>query len=185
MSAAVLKEMEEHMSKSIEVLRTKLSKVRTGRASIAMLDDIKVEAYGSEMPLNQVATLGVPEPRTITIQPWDKNVVQAIEKAILKSPLGLTPNTQSDIIRINIPALTEERRKEYSKLARSLGEETKVAIRNIRRDANTELDKLKKSGDLPEDDHHKAQGRVQEKTDEFTKHVDEMVSKKEEEIMEV
>lgn len=185
MSASVLNSTEEHMKKSVEVLRGKLAKVRTGRASIGMLDDIKVEAYGSEMPLNQVATLGVPEARTITIQPWDKNVIQAIEKAILKSPLGLTPNVQGEIIRINIPALTEERRKEYSKLAKSLGEEAKVAIRNIRRDANTELDKLKKDGDLPEDDHRKALDKVQDRTDHFTNKVDEMVSKKEEEIMEV
>lgn len=185
MGETVLKEMGEHMRKSVEVLREKLVKVRTGRATIAMLDDIVVEAYGQEMPLNQVATLGAPEPRLLTVQAWDKTVVPAIEKAILKSALGLTPSTQGELIRIPVPALTEERRKEYAKHTRNLGEEGKVAVRNIRRDARSDLEKKKKDGDLPEDDYRKLLDKVEKTTNEIIDAIDELVKKKEADIMEV
>jgi ribosome recycling factor len=150
-----------------------------------MLDDIRVEAYGDELPLNQVASLAAPEPRLLTVQPWDKSVIPAIEKAIMKSSLGLTPSTQGDLIRIPVPPLTEERRKEFSKMCRSLGEDTKVALRNVRREVLKELEKEKKDGDLPEDDHHKLADKVEEMTKSHVDKVDEMVKRKEADIMEV
>ena len=185
MSAEVLKTTESSMAKSIEHLREKLLRVRTGRATITMLDDIRVTVYGSEMPLNQLASLATPDAHQITIQAWDKTIVPAIEKAILKSSLGLTPSTQGEFIRINIPQLTEDRRTEYTKIARALGEEAKVALRNIRRDSNAALEKLKKEGDLPEDDHHKALDEVQKITNSYVTQVESVITKKEADIMEV
>ena len=185
MGEEVLKSMEEGMRKSLDFLQVKLTKIRTGRASITMLDGITVEAYGSEMPLNQVASLAVPEARLITIQPWDKTVVPVIEKAIMKSSLGIMPTTQGDVIRIPVPDLTEDRRKELSKNVRALGEEAKISVRNVRRDARALLDKKMKAGELPEDDHKKMSERLQKSTDGWVGKIDGMVKVKESEVMEV
>jgi ribosome recycling factor len=176
---------DERMKKAIEVLKKEFASVRTGRASLALLDDIKVEYYGTSTPLNQVATLNIPDPKQITIQPWDQKAIQDIEKAILKSDLGLTPMNDGKVIRISIPPLTEERRKDLVKVVKKKGEEGKVAIRNIRRDANDSLKKLEKDKEISEDELKKALDEVQKMTDSYIKKVDETVEHKEQEVMEV
>lgn len=173
-----------HMEQSVVHLRAELTKIRTGRASLALLEDVKVDAYGSMMTLHQVASLSVPEPRLMAIAPWDASLVQAIEKAILQAQLGLTPNNDGKIIRIPVPALTEERRKELSKVVRRMGEDSKVAIRNIRRDANEALKTSEKEG-AAEDDVKRAQQEIQKSTDAFIAKVDDAVTGKEKEIMTV
>ncbi len=172
------------MDKSVSLLTQELSKLRTGRATPALLDGIKVEYYDSLMPINQVASISIPEPRLIIVQPWDKNALAAIEKAIHKSAIGLTPNNDGAIIRLAVPPLTTERREELVKLCHKLGEETKVAIRNIRRDANAEIKKGEKEKKISEDAAFKAQESVQKITDACIKKVDEIVGKKEMEIRE-
>jgi ribosome recycling factor len=172
------------MSKSIESLNRELKRVRTGRASLSILDGIKVDYYGTLTPLNQMATLAVPESRLITIQPWDVSVIQDIEKAILKSDLGLTPANDGKILRISIPPLTEERRKELVKMVHKMCEDRKVSVRNARRDSNELLKSLKKDGDISEDEAFKAQDEVQKITDEHIKLIDECYTKKEKEILE-
>ena len=173
------------MGKSIEALKKDLAKVRTGRASTALLDDVQVDYYGTPTPLNQVGTLMVPEPRLITIQPWEKKLIPEIEKAILKSDLGLNPSSDGNLVRIAIPPLTEERRKEMGKVVRRMGEEGKIALRNARREANEALKKLEKDKEISEDELKRGEKEVQELTDEFVKKVDEVVAGKEKEIMEI
>ena len=181
---STLEETRERMDKSIDALNNELSRVRTGRASLSLLDGIRVDYYGTLTPLNQMASLSVPESRLIVIQPWDATVLKDIEKAILKSDLVLTPSSDGKLIRIAIPALTEERRKELVKVVHKIGEEHKVAIRNIRRDANELLKLAKKDGDVSEDDAHKGLDRVQDATDEFIKTIDGIIAEKEKEILE-
>ncbi len=173
------------MLKSIESLQKDLRRIRTGRASLALLDGLMVDYYGSSTPINQLATLSIPEARQIVIQPWDSSAVPDIEKAILKSELGLTPSNDGKIVRINIPPLTAERRKELVKIVRKMGEEFKVQVRNQRRDSNEMLKDMKKEKLVSEDDLHKAQEKVQKTTDEFITKIDGIVSEKEQEIMEI
>jgi ribosome recycling factor len=180
----IYQDTKESMSKSIEALERELQRVRTGRASLSILDGIKVDYYGTLTPLNQMATLAVPESRLITIQPWDVSVIKDIEKALLKSDLGLTPANDGKILRISIPPLTEERRKELVKLVHKMCEEHKVSVRNVRRDSNELLKSLKKDGDISEDEAFKAQDEIQKITDEHVKLIDECYTKKEKEILE-
>ena len=180
----IYQETRESMNKSIEALKRELNRVRTGRASLSILDGIKVDYYGTLTPLNQMATLAVPESRLITIQPWDVSVIQDVEKAILKSDLGLTPANDGKILRISIPPLTEERRKELVKMVHKMCEDHKVSVRNARRDSNELLKSLKKDGDISEDEAFKAQDGVQKITDEHIKLIDECFTKKEKEILE-
>jgi len=177
--------LTEKMEKSFETFQRDLSKIRTGRASLSILDGVKVDAYGSPMPLNQVAALTIPESRLIAIQPWDMQLIGAIEKSIHKAGLGLTPINDGKIIRINIPQLTEERRKEFVKQVKKMGEEYKVAIRNLRRDANETFKKMKKDKEISEDDQFKLQDEAQQATDEFVKRIDVTMVEKEKEVMEV
>ncbi|PLX74586.1 MAG: ribosome recycling factor [Desulfuromonas sp.] len=181
----VLKKSKSFMEKSIDSLKKELTKVRTGRASITLLDDVRVDYYGTPTPLNQVGTLAVPEPRLITIQPWEKNLIPEIEKAIMKSDLGLNPASDGQIVRIAIPALTEERRKEMAKLAKSIGENAKVGVRNARRDANDTLKQMEKDKDISEDDLKRGEKEVQDLTDSYVKQIDDVVSAKEQEVMEI
>ncbi|MGD8268660.1 MAG: ribosome recycling factor [Desulfobacterales bacterium] len=177
-------ETRENMGKSVDDLKREFKKVRTGRASLSILDGIRVNYYGTPTPLNQMATLAVPESRLITIQPWDVSGIKEIEKAILKSDLGLTPSSDGKIIRIAIPPLTEERRKELVRVINKMSEEHKVAVRNIRRDANDMLKDLKKEGDISEDEAFKAQDQVQKITDDNINLVDQITKEKEKEILE-
>ena len=176
---------EAKMKKAIESFQHELNKIRTGKASASILDGIKVNYYGSIVPLNQAASISVPEPRLITIQPWDKSMISEIEKTILKSDLGLTPINDGHIIRLPIPPLTEERRQELVKQTKRMGEEIKVSIRNSRREANDALKKAEKEGDISEDDARRGQGNVQDLTNDYIKKVDEMLKAKEKEIMEI
>ncbi|MDL1871416.1 ribosome recycling factor [Deltaproteobacteria bacterium PRO3] len=185
MSHPVLNKSKDRMEKCLAAFRGELAKVRTGRASTSMLDDIRVDYYGTPTPLNQVGTLSVPEPRMITISPWDATAIPLIEKAIIKSDLGLTPANDGKLIRIPIPALNEERRKEMVKLARKYGEEAKVAIRHVRREALDELKALEKDKKMPEDEAKHLGTEVQKLTDSYVKKVDESLEHKEKEVMEV
>lgn len=185
MSTEIFKKMKDRMAKAIEVLETELSGLRTGRASLHLLDGIKVDYYGTPTPINQVASLSVPESRTILIQPWDTSQMQVIEKAIMTSDLGLTPTNDGKVIRITMPQLTEERRKELVKVAKKYAEECRVSIRNIRRDANDEVKKLEKDKEVSQDEAKKLLDQVQEITDENISTVDDIISRKEKEIMEV
>ena len=184
MIESIYQETKESMGKSVEALKNELKRLRTGRASLAILDGIKVDYYGTITPLNQMATLAVPESRLITIQPWDASVIKDIEKAILKSDLGLTPSSDGKIIRISIPQLTEDRRKELVKVVHKVCEEHKVSIRNFRRDSNDLMKSMKKEGEISEDDAYKAQDQVQKITDEHIKLIDECFTEKEKEILE-
>ena len=185
MLESIYKETRENMGKSIASLKKDLNKVRTGRASLSLLDGILVDYYGTRTPINQMASLSVPESRLIIIQPWDVTAIKEIEKAILKSDLGLTPSNDGKIIRISIPALTEERRKELVKIVRKICEDSKVAVRNIRRDSNELIKGLKKDGDIAEDDAFKAQDQVQKTTDEHINLInDDIFKEKEKEILE-
>lgn len=181
----IKKDTEVRMQKAVENTRIELTKIRTGKASPALLDTVKVDYYGSLVPLKQVAGINTPEPRLITIQPWEKNLIGEIEKAILKSDLGLNPANDGTVIRLPIPQLTEERRKDLVRLCHKFGEEGKIAIRNIRRDSNDKLKKLEKDHEISEDQYHTAVDEVQKTTDAYTKQVDEILKKKEEEILEV
>ena len=173
------------MEKAIQNLEKEFSKLRTGRASVTLLEDLKVDYYGTLTPLNQLASISTPDSRTLAIQPWDRNAFGEIEKAIQKSDLGLNPVNDGKIIRINIPPLTEERRKELVKVAKKYAEEAKIAIRNVRRDANETLKKKKNDKELTEDEMHRGQDKVQKITDSFVQKVDEVLKKKEKEIMEI
>ena len=185
MEDKVFKTLRETMEKDIQLFEKSLSKVRTGRASLSLLDGIKVDYYGTPTPLNQVASLSVPESRLIQISPWDASVIGAIEKAIQKSELGLVPTSDGKMVRIAIPPLTEQRRKELVKVVKKMGEECKIKLRNERRDANEELKVLKKDNKISEDDMFKSQAEVQKLTDEFIKKSDEVLASKEKEIMEI
>ena len=185
MEADTLQNTKGKMEKSVEAFKGDLTKIRTGRASLSMLDDITVEAYGSAMPLNQVATLTIPESRLIAIQPWDPQVLGAIEKAILKSDIGLTPVNDGKLIRINIPQLTEETRKEMVKRVKKIAEDFRVTIRNLRREANDALKKQKESKEISEDEMFKLQDEVQKVTDKNIKNIDDIAVGKENEVMEV
>lgn len=181
----VIFEMSEKMEKSVESFKKELAKIRTGRASLSILDGIHVNAYGSSMPLNQVGTLTIPESRLIAIQPWDPQMLPAIEKAILKSDVGLNPISDGKIIRLNIPQLTEERRRDLVKSVKKIGEEFRVAIRNVRRDAIEVLKKQKKDKEISEDELFKLQEEAQSETDMYIKKIDEATASKEKEVMEV
>jgi ribosome recycling factor len=183
----IKKDAEERMLKATAALDRDFGRLRTGRASASILDDVKVDYYGKPTPISQIASMATPDSRTITVQPWEKNSFSPVEKAILKSDLGLTPVNDGKLIRIVIPALTEERRKELVKIARKYGEETRVAVRNIRREANEALKKLEKdkSRGYSEDDVKKAQEAVQKLTDGYVAGIDEKCKAKEKEIMEV
>ena len=181
----IKKDAQARMGKSIESLRHALVKVRTGRANAGLVDSIKVSYYGSDMPLAQVASVAVGDARSIIITPWEKQMVGAVEKAILASDLGLTPNTAGTTIRLNIPALTEERRKELTKVVHSEGEDAKVAVRNIRRDANHQVKELLKDKQITEDDASRTETEIQKITDGAIKDVDEVIKAKETELMAV
>lgn len=181
----LVSDAEDRMKKSIANLRLELSKLRTGRASTALLDQIRVDYYGTSSPLNQVSTVTVSDPRTISISPWDKSMIPVIEKAIMESDLGLNPMSASETIRVPIPSLTEERRIEITKIAKSEGESCKVAIRNIRRSSNSDLKEWLKEKEITEDDERLGQTQVQTLTDRFVASVDEIVAEKENEIMTV
>ncbi len=181
----LLADAREHMDKSVEATRQKFASVRTGRASTALLDRIVVDYYGAPTPLRQLATVSAPEARLLTVQPYDKSSIKAIEKAILESDVGLTPSNDGNIVRLTIPELTEERRKELVKVVRSLAEEGKVALRNIRRDTMHDLRELRDSGEAGADDEHRAEEALQKLTDEKVRELDALVKAKEEEILEV
>lgn len=183
MESTVIKETRQKMEKTVEHLKKELGKVRSGRASASLLDDIKVDYYGSLMPITQLATISIPEPRLILIQPWDAGSISAIEKAILKSELGITPSNDGKVIRLAIPQLTEERRKELIKLAKKICEENKVAIRNERRDAIEKVKAEEKNKTISEDDSKRLQKEIQELTDSYIKKIDEIMALKEKEIL--
>lgn len=180
-----LKKAEEKMKKVIESTKHEFASVRTGRANPAILDRVTVDYYGTETPLSQVASISVPEARLLVIQPWDKSMLSKIEKAILKSDLGLTPTNDGQVIRIVIPQLTEERRKELVKIVHKQAEEMRVAVRNIRRDANEGLKALEKDGTISEDEMRRGLDEVQKLTDKYIAEIDALLKRKEEEIMEV
>jgi len=183
MKAEIIKEMQRKMDRALEVLGQDFARIRTGRASVALLEGIKVDAYGTAMPISQVASLAAPEPRLLTVQPWDTGLMSDLEKAILRSDLGLTPSNDGKIMRIPIPPLTTDRRKELVKSTKKMAEESKVALRNLRRDANEQLKELKKDKQISEDETFKAQEEVQKATDDYIKKLDALAAEKEKEIM--
>ncbi|MCX7971016.1 MAG: ribosome recycling factor [Negativicutes bacterium] len=180
-----LKSHEERMKKAIEVLRREYSTMRAGRANPSILDKITVDYYGAPTPINQTANISVPDPRTLLIAPWDKSNLKAIEKAILKSDLGMTPNNDGTVIRLTVPQLTQERRKELVRAAQKKAEETRVAVRNLRRDGNDVIKKLEKDKQITEDEAKKGQEEMQKLTDRYVKEIDGILAGKEKEIMEV
>jgi len=181
----LLIETEKKMKKAIQATQHELALIRTAKATTSLLDGIRVEYYGTKVPLNQVAAISVPEPKILLVQPWEKSMVAEIEKTLLKSDLGLTPASDGNVIRLPIPPLTQERRKELIKVVHRLAEEGRVAVRNVRRDANEELRKAEKAGSLPQDDSKRTQERIQELTNKHIEQVDEIVVAKEKEVMEV
>ncbi len=184
MKEEILSELRQKMNKAVDALKKDFRKIRTGRASTALLDGIKVDCYDTQMPIDQVATVSAPESRLLTIQPWDQTIMGSVEKSILKSELGLTPMNDGKIIRISIPPLTEERRKELAKLARKMAEDNKISIRNFRREANDMFKELKAEKEISEDELYRSQDDVQKITDKFIKKVDETTTQKEQEIVE-
>jgi ribosome recycling factor len=185
MGQTVIKNTKEKMNKAIQAYKRELATVRAGRANPSLLDRISVNYYGAPTPLNQLSSITVPEARLLVIQPYDKSVLNDIEKAILKADLGLNPSNDGMIIRISIPALTEERRKALAKDVKAMAEDAKIAIRNVRRDANDELKKLEKDGQITEDEHRSFVDDVQKETDNHVKEIDNITKEKEKEIMEV
>lgn len=181
----ILSDVEERMQKSIKSLQKEFSTIRTGRANPAMFEGLKVSVYGTDMPMNQVATISVPEPRLVVIQPWDKNNLGDVEKAILKSDLSVNPSNDGNLIRIQIPELTEERRKEYVKLAKAKAEECKVAIRNVRRDGNDMIKSLEKDKEVSEDDAKATQDKIQKLTDRYVEETQKLTDNKEKEILNI
>jgi ribosome recycling factor len=184
MKEQILSETRDKMKKTVEALRREFTRIRTGRASTALLDGIKVSCYDTQMPLDQVASISAPESRLVTVKPWDLSVIGEIEKSILKSELGLTPMNDGKMIRIPIPALTEERRRELAKLARKMAEDAKISIRNHRRESNDFIKELKNEKEISEDEMFKGQDENQRLTDEFIKKIDEVTAEKEKEIIE-
>jgi ribosome recycling factor len=183
MSGFDLADLKKRMNGAVEVLRKEFAGLRTGRASTSLLEPITVQAYGSEMPLNQVGTVGVPEPRMLSVQVWDKSLVKAVEKAIRTSDLGLNPAVEGTLIRVPIPELSQERRAELAKVAARYAEAARVAVRNVRRDGMEQLKRQEKDGDLSQDAHHKISQQVQELTDSEIKQINDMLAAKESEIM--
>ena len=181
----LLEDAREHMDKSVDATRGKFGSVRTGRASPALLDRINVDYYGAQTPLRQLATINAPEARLLTVQPYDKSSIKAIERAIMESDLGLTPNNDGQLIRLQIPELTEERRRQLVKVVRGLTEEGKVALRNIRRDVMHDLKELRDAGEAGADDEHRAEEALQKLTDDKVKELDALLKSKEAEILEV
>jgi ribosome recycling factor len=181
----ITKGTDQKMQRSIEAFKNDLAKIRTGRAHTGLLDHIQVDYYGSNVPISQVANLSLIDSRTIGVQPWEKKMVTAVEKAIRESDLGLNPATQGDMIRVPMPALTEERRRELTKVVKSEGESAKIAVRNLRRDANEQLKKLLKDKDISEDEERRSQDEVQKLTDRFVTEIERLVQTKEGEIMTV
>ena len=181
----LLEDAKRRMGKSVETFKKEVARVRTGRASVALLDGIKVDYYGTKMPLNQMATITVQDAHLIVVQPWDLSAIGAIEKAIQRSELGLNPVNDGKIIRISVPPLTEERRKELVKMVRKMAEEARVAVRNVRRDVLDDLKELKKEGEISEDDFYRAQDQLQKITNEFIDKIEKIVEDKEKEIMTV
>ncbi|HEU0014164.1 MAG TPA: ribosome recycling factor [Longimicrobium sp.] len=180
-----LQKARQRMDGAIEALRREFAGVRTGKASPALLDTVRVSAYGSLVPLNQVGTVAAPEPRMLTVQPWDRSLIKDVERALRESDLGLNPSNDGQLIRIPIPPLTEERRKEYVRLLHKLAEEARVAVRHVRKDANDEVKHRQKDEGLSEDDVRREQGEVQKLTDQYIARVDELLKHKEAEVMEV
>jgi len=185
MIADVKSQASSAMVKALEAFKRELSKVRTGRASLSLLDDIRIDYYGTPTPLNQVGALAVPEPRMITIQPWEKNLIGEIEKAILKSDLGLNPSSDGQLIRLAFPPLTEERRKEMVKQVKRMAEDAKVAVRNCRREANDTLKKLEKDKEISEDELKRGEKEVQDVTDDYVARIDQVLADKEKDLMEI
>ncbi|HEX2768484.1 MAG TPA: ribosome recycling factor [Geobacteraceae bacterium] len=185
MTKEVITHMKNHMDKTVEALRRDYQKIRTGRANLGLLDDIRIDYYGTPSPLSQVATLSVPEPRTINLQPWETKMIPVIEKAIMNANLGITPANDGKVIRLNLPALTEERRKDIVKQLKKMAEEAKVAARNIRREAIDELKKLEKNKKISEDDLKRAEKEVQDVTNSYVAKIEEVLAHKEKDVMEV
>ncbi|MCX7568550.1 ribosome recycling factor [Tumebacillus sp. DT12] len=181
----ILKALDERMDKAISSVKGNFATIRAGRATPALLDRIQVEYYGSTMPINQLANVSTPEPRMLVITPWDKGSLAEIERAIVKSDLGMMPTNDGSVIRLSIPQLTEQRRQELVKQVKKLAEDGRIAVRNIRRDVNDEVKKLEKSGDISEDDSRRAQEKVQTVTDRFIGEIDKLLTAKEQEILEV
>ena len=185
MPKETIRDTEKKMEKALEANAREIASIRTGRATMSLLDGINVDYYGARSPINQVASISIPEARLMVIQPWDKSIIGEIEKAILKADLGLNVNSDGNVIRITVPELTEERRKELARHAKKLAEEGKIVIRNVRRDANDTLKKMEKAGELPEDDSRREQSEIQDLTDEYISKIDEIFQLKEKEIMEL
>ena len=182
---AVKKDINRRMDGAVEVLHKEFAGLRTGRASASLLEPLTVEAYGTSMPMTQVGTIGVPEPRMVTVQVWDKGLVKAVEKSILESSLGLNPSSDGQLVRVPIPSVTEERRVELSKVAGKYAEDARVAVRNVRRHGMDDLKRAEKDGDISEDEHHDYALEIQNLTDDSIKKIDESLSNKEQEIMQV
>ncbi len=185
MADEIIKRANSKMSDSVETFRQDITRIRTGRASPALLENIKVDYYGVSTPLNQVASISTPEPRLLTVQPWEKHMIPTIEKSILAANIGITPSNDGAIIRLAVPQPTEERRKDLAKAVRKLAEEARVAIRNVRREGNESFKKKEKKKEFSKDDMHKGQDKVQEIADEHVKKIDDILQKKEKEIMEI
>ncbi len=181
----IIHETEDKMKKAVEFTRQELSKLRSGKATVAILDDIRIDYYGQKLPIAQTATVNAPDAHTVTVQPWDKSVINEVEKAILAANIGLTPANDGTVIRLAIPPLTEERRKELAKVAKKFSEDGKVTIRNIRRDSNEHLKKAEKDEHVSEDERKRGEAEVQKLTDKYIKQVDDILAMKEKEIMEV
>ncbi|ACB85013.1 ribosome recycling factor [Natranaerobius thermophilus] len=179
---SIFKDAEQKMKKALSSLKSELASLRAGRANPSILEGINVDYYGMATPLNQLANISAPEPRLLVVQPYDKSAIEDIEKAILKSDVGLTPNNDGQVIRLAVPQLTEERRNELVKIVRQKGEDTKVVVRNVRRDANDELKKLEKEKEISEDESIRGQDEIQKITDKYIKKIDEVMNAKEEEI---
>jgi len=178
MPEQVLREMRDHMERSVEVLKSGLAKVQTGRAHPAMVEDVVVDYYGAPTPLRQLATIAAPDANLLVVQPFDKTQMEAFEKALLAADLGLNPANDGKIIRIKIPKLSEERRRELTKIIKGRGEEAKVALRNVRRDANDKLDRMKEDGDISEDDHRRYRGKTDDAVHEFSEKIDKLIDEK-------
>ncbi|WP_038247591.1 ribosome recycling factor [Ghiorsea bivora] len=181
----MFEDLKERMNKTISALKTELATIRTGRANAALLDHVRVPYYGSDVPVSQVGSISVPEPRILMITPWEKAVLKDLEKALLASDLGLTPSNDGEVIRLILPELTEDRRKEFVKQAKSMAEKSKVSLRNLRRDANEAVKKQVKEEGLPEDESKRLQDEIQKITDSFVKEVDAVIEKKEQDILTV
>lgn len=181
----VMRDLEDRMAKAVSALKEDFNMIRTGRASTALFEKIRIEYYGQQVPLNQVATISVPEARLVVIQPWDRSILGTIEKAIQTSELSVNPNNDGKVIRISIPPLTEERRKELAKLAKNKAEQSRIAVRNIRRDGNEELKRMQKDSEISEDDTKRGMDDIQKATDRFIEKVNKLLEDKEEEILEI